>query len=69
MSASMLMATSSSEGTGSTVTCPTCDFTTSVSNGSRRTICPKCGGFYSREAAERPEPRRLARNRNVNIYI
>lgn len=61
MSASLLMATSSSDGAVNTITCPTCDFT---ATGSRRTICPKCGGFYSREAAERPEPRRLARSRN-----
>ncbi|XP_052227166.1 probable E3 ubiquitin-protein ligase HECTD2 isoform X2 [Dreissena polymorpha] len=41
------------------ITCPTCEFTSSVPNGSRRTICPKCGGFYRREDAERPVPRRL----------
>ena len=64
MSASLLMATSSSDGAVNTITCPTCEFT---ATGSRRTICPKCGGFYSREAAERPEPRRLARSRNVKF--
>lgn len=43
------------------VTCPTCNFASSVANGTRRTVCPKCGAFYSREAAENPEPRRLVR--------
>lgn len=61
MSASTLMASSSANPDRYEITCPTCDFTSSVPNGSRRTICPKCGGFYSREAAEKREPRRLAR--------
>lgn len=60
MSASTLMASSSANPDRYEITCPTCDFTSSVPNGSRRTICPKCGGFYSREAAEKREPRRLA---------
>ncbi|XP_060602267.1 probable E3 ubiquitin-protein ligase HECTD2 isoform X2 [Ruditapes philippinarum] len=61
MSGSTLMASSSSNSDRYEITCPTCDFTSSVPNGSHRTICPKCGGFYSKEAAEKREPRRLAR--------
>ncbi|XP_045190576.1 probable E3 ubiquitin-protein ligase HECTD2 isoform X2 [Mercenaria mercenaria] len=59
MSGSTLMASSSTNADRYEITCPTCDFTSSVPNGSHRTICPKCGGFYSREAAEKREPRRL----------
>ncbi|WAR21788.1 HECD2-like protein, partial [Mya arenaria] len=62
---SALAQSSSSERGRYEVTCPTCDFTSTVPNGSRRTICPKCGGFYRKEDAERPEPRRLQK-RNEN---
>ncbi|XP_052773561.1 probable E3 ubiquitin-protein ligase HECTD2 isoform X2 [Mya arenaria] len=65
MSESALAQSSSSERGRYEVTCPTCDFTSTVPNGSRRTICPKCGGFYRKEDAERPEPRRLQK-RNEN---
>jgi ssDNA-binding Zn-finger/Zn-ribbon topoisomerase 1 len=61
------MASSSSNSDRYEITCPTCDFTSSVPNGSHRTICPKCGGFYSKEAAEKREPRRLARE-NVSDF-
>ncbi|KAL4231209.1 putative E3 ubiquitin-protein ligase HTD2 [Mactra antiquata] len=55
------MASKSTNGERYEITCPTCDFTCTVPVGSKRTICPKCGGFYSREAAEQREPRRLAK--------
>ena len=69
MSGSTLMATGSSETGRYEVICPTCDFTSTVPNGSRRTICPKCGGFYRREDAERPEPRRLAQRSVIILCI
>ncbi|GFO50259.1 HECT domain containing 2 [Plakobranchus ocellatus] len=34
------------------VTCPTCDYTVTQAPGKKRTICPNCGNFYSKEAAE-----------------
>ncbi|KAJ8317303.1 hypothetical protein KUTeg_005207 [Tegillarca granosa] len=44
------------------LTCPNCNFTVQQQVGTRRTICPKCGHFYSTEAALRPpQPRRLSR--------
>ncbi|KAK3096247.1 hypothetical protein FSP39_024931 [Pinctada imbricata] len=44
------------------VTCPTCDHTVGQNPGSNRLICPRCGNFYSREAAENARhSRRLGR--------
>lgn len=34
------------------VVCPTCDYSVLQAPGKKRTICPKCGNFYSKEAAE-----------------
>ncbi|KAK3698694.1 hypothetical protein RRG08_046196 [Elysia crispata] len=34
------------------VTCPTCDYTVTQAPGKKRTICPNCGNFYSKEAAD-----------------
>ncbi|KAL3864357.1 hypothetical protein ACJMK2_006047 [Sinanodonta woodiana] len=65
MSASLVKAARTSKGVATTVTCPTCDFTTTQGEGNRRTICPNCGHFYSPEAAEIREPRRRPQeNRN-----
>ncbi|XP_035825923.1 probable E3 ubiquitin-protein ligase HECTD2 isoform X2 [Aplysia californica] len=34
------------------VTCPTCEYSVPQAPGKKRTICPNCGNFYSKEAAE-----------------
>ena len=34
------------------VTCQTCDYSVPQAPGKKRTICPNCGHFYSKEGAE-----------------
>uniref|UniRef100_A0A2C9MAF0 HECT-type E3 ubiquitin transferase n=1 Tax=Biomphalaria glabrata TaxID=6526 RepID=A0A2C9MAF0_BIOGL len=46
------MAASSSSRSDALVTCPTCDYSVLQTPGKKRTICPKCGNFYSKEAAD-----------------
>ncbi|XP_021361218.1 probable E3 ubiquitin-protein ligase HECTD2 isoform X1 [Mizuhopecten yessoensis] len=59
----MPMATTRSNGGGSTITCPTCDHTVNCQPGSNRTICPNCGNFYSRDEAGRAPRARGQRRR------
>lgn len=61
------MAASTVHGEKATlVTCPTCDYSVPQAPGTKRTICPNCGNFYSRELAERPpSPRRRIRQDRV----
>ncbi|XP_070212088.1 probable E3 ubiquitin-protein ligase HECTD2 [Littorina saxatilis] len=57
-----MAATSSSSDKACLITCPTCDYSVPQQPGTKRTICPNCGNFYSRELAERPpSPRRRIR--------
>ena len=44
--------TGSSSPQAGLVTCPTCDYSVPQATGKKRTICPNCGHFYSKEAAE-----------------
>ena len=62
------------------ITCETCDYSVAQACGKKRTICPNCGHFYNKDAAEiassfqrnrtnRPrieQPR--GRNQNVSVY-
>ncbi|KAH9524841.1 putative E3 ubiquitin-protein ligase HTD2 [Bulinus truncatus] len=43
---------SSGDRSDALVTCPTCDYSVIQTPGKKRTICPKCGNFYSKEAAD-----------------
>lgn len=46
------MATNENGRQDGIVTCPTCEYSVVQAPGKKRTICPKCGNFYSKEAAE-----------------
>ncbi|KAL8601284.1 putative E3 ubiquitin-protein ligase HTD2 [Nucella lapillus] len=61
-----MAAAASSEEKASIITCPTCEYSVPQQAGTKRTICPNCGHFYSREYAERPPSarRRIRQDRS-----
>ncbi|CAG5130186.1 unnamed protein product [Candidula unifasciata] len=56
------MATNENGSADGIVTCPTCEYSVVQASGKKRTICPRCGNFYSKEAAE------ISRNSHRNNH-
>ncbi|XP_076467951.1 putative E3 ubiquitin-protein ligase HECTD2 [Babylonia areolata] len=61
-----MAAAASPDEKASLITCPTCEYSVPQQAGTKRTICPNCGHFYSREYSERPPSarRRIRQDRS-----